>query len=93
MRPLYLFFRGRLASQQHQSSPSGAVSKQAMWPSNATRAAAAASPAWRSGSKDTIEGEEGDTSANLERGLYPMDHILPQSPLHEKPYFMLGAGR
>lgn len=89
MRPLYLFFRGRLASQIR--SKSGGVSKESMWPGNTPRAAM--SPAWRAESNDNIIA---DTSVSLEMGLHPHDDVRaqsPQSPLKEKPYFIMGGGR
>lgn len=86
IRPLYLFFRGRLASQIRFNT--GGVSKQSMWPSNTPRAAV--SPGWRDESKET---SVGDTSVSLEMGLHPHDDVQPQSPLKEKPYFIMGGGR
>ena len=79
LRPLYLFFRGRLASQIRSNA--AGVSKEGMWRDNTARA----SPAWKDGSNDTTLG---DTSVSLEMGL----HAPPQSPLREKPYFIMGAG-
>lgn len=96
LRPLYLFFRGRLATQQ-RSSNAGGISKQNMWPHNGTPRAAM-SPTWRGESNDTIVG---DGTVSMEMGLrHPHDDgiiphenmILPQSPLVEKPYFIMGAG-
>ena len=90
LRPLYLFFRGRLASQ-HQSSNTGGISKQNMWPNNSTPQAVV-SPTWRGESNDTIVE---DRTVSMEMGLrHPHDDMdLPQSPLAEKPYFIMGAGR
>ncbi|KAL9123835.1 MAG: hypothetical protein Q9175_008292, partial [Cornicularia normoerica] len=51
LRPLYLFFRGRLASQIRSNT--GAVSKESMWPSDAPTPRAAMSPAWRDESNNT----------------------------------------
>ena len=86
LRPLYLFYRGRLASQQR--SKTGGVSKQSMWPGNTPHAAT--SPIRRGESNDT---SAGDTNVSLEMGLHPHDDIRPQSPLVEKPYFIMGGGR
>lgn len=78
LRPLYLFFRGRLASQIRSNT--AGVSKEGVWRDNSPRA----SPAWKDGSNDTTLG---DTSVSLEMGL----HAPPQSPLREKPYFIMDA--
>ena len=86
IRPLYLFFRGRLASQIRSNSKG--VSKESMWPSNTP--GAAMSPAWEDGSNDN---SMGDTSVSLEMGLRPLENAQPQSPLREKPYFIMGSGR
>ncbi|CAD6579520.1 MAG: hypothetical protein ASARMPREDX12_009274 [Alectoria sarmentosa] len=86
MRPLYLFFRGRLASQTRSNT--GAVSKESMWPGNTPRAAK--SPVWRDESNGT---SIGDASVSLEMGLHAHDDGQPQSPLREKPYFIMGGGR
>lgn len=72
IRPLYLFFRGRLASQIRSNI--GGVSKESMWPSNTPRAAM--SPAWKAESNDTVVG---DRSVSLEMGLHPHEQAQPQS--------------
>lgn len=86
IRPLYLFFRGRLASQVR--SRTGGVSKESMWPNNTPRAVP--SPEWR----DESNGPSmADTSVSLEMGLHPQDNVQPQRPLKEKPYLIVGSGR
>ena len=80
LRPLYLFFRGRLASQIRSNN--AGVSKEGMWPNNTPRAMT--SPAWKDESNDT---SVGDTSVSLEMGL----HSQSQNPLREKPYFIMDA--
>ena len=86
IRPLYLFFRGRLASQIRSNN--GGVSKEGMWPGNTTRAAM--SPAWGDESNDTCVGDAG---VSLEMGFHQQEHVHPQSPLKEKPFFIMGGGR
>lgn len=86
LRPLYLFYRGRLASQQRSST--GGVSKQSMWPGNTPQAAI--SPIRRGESNDT---SVGDTTVSLEMGLHPHDSTQPQSPLKEQTFFITDGGR
>ncbi|KAL6714771.1 hypothetical protein ACLMJK_008196 [Lecanora helva] len=103
LRPLYLFLRGRLATQRRATAIStmtattDPTSKERTWPSNARRKDSIkleSASRWNRGRGQSA----GTTETSVEMGLpihgTPSPDILEDGgPLKEKPYFSLGSGR